>query len=227
MKRIVFVLLATVISSGVFAQDAKSIITKYYNAIGGKSAETNIKSYVSNSTMSVMGQFMDVKQSVIVGESAKLSMVAEGMEIVQVWNKDKGWMIDPMSGNVVDLTQEQAAPLINLTDLFNKIKPDALDENAEAIGKKEFNGESLDGVSFKRDGQLIKLYFDDKGLLKVTESDTEQGPVTVTYSDYRELEFGYKIPYKIVTSTTMYDLEMVIADFKINEKIDPAIFNKP
>ncbi|WP_126973041.1 hypothetical protein [Gynurincola endophyticus] len=227
MKRVLFVLCATVMSSVVFAQDAKSLVDKYYNALGGKSAETNIKSYVANIEMDAMGQPLNVKQSVVLGESSKIVIDAGIMEIIQVWSKGKGWMTNPMTGGTEDISEDQAVNLVELLNLFGYVHPSKVDDTFKYIGKKEVGGETFEGIETVKSGNDVKIYFDNKGYLRLQEINSAEGSVTIEFSDYRDLDFGFKAPFKVITNTPMASIEMKYKDFLINEKIDPAIFEKP
>lgn len=230
MKRIVFALLATLISTGVFAQDVKSVFVKYNNAINAESAQKNIKTYTTKMSMAVMDQFIEGKQYVIVGQSARNEFDAQGIAIVQVFHNGAAWMTDPMSGSVVDLPVEQAEGLKNMT-VFTKMDPNNIDPSAKYLGKQEKEGKTYEVVSLVEKGVESKQYFDTDGLLRITEAMVDGNLTTVYFDDYKTLEFGYKMPFKLTTITAVMGqemtMEMIFSDVKINDTIDPSIFQKP
>lgn len=227
MKKFYFLLVATVVSSSLLAQDAKSVAQKYYNALGGKKAEANIKTFTNKYSMFVMGQSADASESVIVNESSKMTIYVEGIEINQVWNKDHAWATDMMSGGIVDIPADQAGNLRLSTDLFSFIHPDKVNEKYKYLGVKDYNGEKLEGIEIDAFGTPVKMYFDTKGLLKLREINTAAGEVLTEFSDYKELEFGYKVPYKMVIKNPQFDIEMQVTEFLINPDLNPEIFKKP
>ncbi len=72
----------------------------------------------------------------------------------------------------------------------------------------------------------MKTYFIDKEDVHLTMQG-QQVDGSVVFSDYRKLDNGLFIPYKIERALPQYTLNITHQKVEINKEIDPAIFEMP
>ena len=72
----------------------------------------------------------------------------------------------------------------------------------------------------------MKTYFIDKADVHVVMQGQE-ADLTVQFSDYRKIDNGLLIPYKIERALPQYTLDITTQKVEINKDIDPKIFDMP
>ncbi len=235
MKKVFFalVILAAAGVSFVHAQTADEIIAKYVDAIGGKEKISQVKSVRIESSLSVMGNEAPSVTTVLNGKGYRNETDFNGQMIIQCFNEQGGWSINPMAGG----TSAEALP-----DEQYKIGKDQMDvggalyDYAAKGSKVELTGK--DGNNYK-----IKLVSKDNAetnyvldgstyyITKITKKGNMMGQdveVVVNLSDYKKTDFGYVIPYTIQTNIgDQFSLTATVKKVDINGTVDPAIFAMP
>jgi len=102
------------------------------------------------------------------------------------------------------------------------------------LGKKLSlkGGETIDGNNVyvieveSASGNKQTEYFDIKTGLKVRSQSNQDGTLVQTdYSDYREVEGGIKMPYKIVSTGQMpFPLAFEVQSVAVNTGVEDAVF---
>jgi hypothetical protein len=72
----------------------------------------------------------------------------------------------------------------------------------------------------------MKTYFIDKADVHVTAQGQEVD-VTVAFSDYRKIDNGLLMPFKIERNMPQFTLNITTQKVEVNKEIDPAIFEMP
>lgn len=209
---------AKVVSADV---NAKSVLTKYINAVGGEVALKSVKTLMITSTASLQGQELTVvKKETNDGKSFQ-SMGMMGMVMAKnVFDGKKGYV--EMQGQKKEMSEEEialakkSAPFAELNLLSS--------ETVKLVGIEKMN----DRDAYKLVDGLSSFYYDTETGLKIAESITESNAAgqqqvqMVSYGDYRDLR-GVKVPYMSTMNVGM-DLELKVTDVKINEGVSDSDF---
>jgi predicted Zn-dependent peptidase len=154
--------------------------------------------------------------------------------LVQVLDGDKAWMT--MAGQTQDLPGSAVAEMRKglLTDVGGLLllqQALAGKIEAQALGKAEFEGKSVESVLLRLPGGTMRLYLGDDGLILGTRqmAKTQEGPqeVTEAFGNWQTVQ-GLKIPFE-KTETVKGEVEATtkLTSVKINAGFSPDIFKKP
>lgn len=204
---------------------AEDVMKGYIKAIGGEAALSAVKDMTLKMSASVQG--MDMIMERVVKEGKMLVKVsASGMVVNEM-------KFDGEKGSVSQMGQVQKAD----PAMLESFKEDAMifpELAYEKLGKKLHlkGGESIDGNNVyvleieSADGSKQTEYFDIKTGLKVRSQSNQDGTQTQTdYSDYRELEGGIKMPYKVVSTGLMpVPLAFQVESIVVNSGVEDAVF---
>lgn len=204
---------------------AEDVVNNYIKAIGGKETLAKVKDLTIVLSASVQGMTMEMKRVVKNGKML-VEVKAGGM----VMNEIK---FDGEKASISQMGQKQEADPATLESL----KEDAVlfpELAYERLGKKLVlkGGESLDGKQVyvieveSADGGKQTDYYDIKSGLKVRSQSEENGTLIQTdYSDYREVEGGIMMPYKIVSvGQAPVPLAFNVQNVEVNKGVEDAVF---
>jgi hypothetical protein len=224
--------------------ETKAIVDKALKARGGEAKLAKLKaaSWKSKGTAVYNGEDIPFTADWTL-EGARKNRIdadaesnSETIKVVIVLNGDKGWF--DLAGNVDELNddrlkeeQERAyvewlTTLLPLKDKSLKLSP---------LGESKVADRDAVGISVSSKGHRdVSLYFDKaKGRLLKSETrvkDVDQGAEltqVVLYSDFKESD-GVTHPTKLSYKRdgNRY-IEMEISDFKLEEKAEGKLFEKP
>ena len=190
---------------------SQQVIDNYITAIGGKAKLEAVKTMKTLSTIKVMGMDMEATTLEMVPNKSKSVQKIMGQEMMQVFDGEKGYMIQ--GGQKMDLP----APAIE--EAKKKRLFDALTYNAadyKTVEKVTEDGKELYLLS----GNGKKLYFDTKTNLLV-KSTSEKGDMTIV--DYMEVD-GIKIPKNVKLSMMGQNMEMTNNQVIFNKEVSAEDF---
>jgi hypothetical protein len=243
MKRSYLLLMAVLGLTALHAQTADEIISKYIDAIGGKTVLSSIKSLVIEGKATVQGSESVNTTYLLVGQGYKSETNLMGQKVVQCITPGAGWGMNPFMGQSAPVAadadavkngqiQLQVSPLINYAAHGSKVEfVDSVSESS-AIDSIQYrirltNGKEVFLFYINRKSHLL-----DMTVMSPDPSNKMAAQVTSIYKDYRKTDYGYVIafdnymsfqtaaiqPYGIVTNYTKVT---------VNAPIDPAIFKLP
>lgn len=227
-----FLLLAVLVVSTVCrAQTAEEIVAKYTQAIGGKDAIASIKSIVMTTNVDFNGNDIPSTITILAGKGFKTETDFNGTKMIQCINDHGGWGVNPMAGQATPTAMPDADAKKGKTQLF--INP--LANYAANGGKLELAGK--DGADYKikySDANGVKAtyyintttYLLDKAETTVTMQG-QDADVTILFSDYRKIDAGIMVPFKMERDLPQYSLNITLTKVDVNTAIDPAIFEMP
>jgi hypothetical protein len=235
LKTGTFLLLASLSISSLKAQTVDEIVSKYVDALGGKSIISSIKTVYVESSISVMGKDAPCTTYIINGKGYKNELDFSGTKIVQCITDKGGWAINPMTGSAeataipdeqVKASQAQlqvGGPLYDYAAKGNKV---------ELAGKDTSGGRTSYKVKLKTEGVEIiyfidaSTYYINKAVSKfsVNGQDIES---TASFSDYRKTDFGYTMAFVQKVALPQFALDITNKKVEVNKAIDPAIFEMP
>lgn len=231
MKRTFFLLILMVFSVlATQAQSLDKVLEKHYAATGVEKMG-DIKSFIINAKMSMMGMDMPMLIKMKYPKKFKVEMEMMGQKTVTAFDGNKGWMINPMMGSgVQDLQGEE---LDKAMDQANMMEGELYNYK-----KKGFTAELLgkEGNDYKikltgGDG-TVKNYFinsDTYLISKFTAKVEAMGQsvdVESKMMEYQKVE-GIMIPKVTEVNMPMGTMKNTIEEVKINVDIDDAEFKRP
>lgn len=187
------------------AQDAKTIVQKHNDAVGGLGLWEKTTSLTREGTMNVMGMEMPMKLTILKDKGMRQDFSMMGTANYVVMTPEAGWMYIPSQGHTKPepMPAEQlkaAADEMGFEDAL--MKASRKNHTVELLGK-----EDLDGVSCYKlkvtdpDKQEMTCYVDAGtwNLVRLTKMVHMQGQdmeVVTRYSDFRKLPSGIVVPMK-------------------------------
>ncbi|WP_228236368.1 M16 family metallopeptidase [Allomuricauda sp. M10] len=203
--------------------DAKAVLEKYIEAIGGKTKLDGVQSYsmVAEAEMQGMKLELEMKKTTQDQFMQDVKVMGNSMS-KQVLDGDSGYMM--IQGQRKDLSPEEIEKIKEESSAFPEL-------NYLAAGNV-----SLEGIEPVGDSKAYKLkisndktaYYDVETGLKVQEINTQevqgqQMSSTLGYGDYQEVS-GILFPFKITQSMGPQNFEFMVKEIKVNEGVDASDF---
>lgn len=230
-KQSFFVLSALVAATTCCAQTAEDIVAKNQAAVGGKDIIEATKSIVVTNNLEVMGNDVPSTTTILAGKGFKNETEFNGTKIIQAVSDHGGWSVNPMAGQStatamsdedVKTAQSQLnpVPLSNYTANGGKIELVGTDTADYKI--KYTNNTPLSVVYYIN----TKTYLIDKADIH-TVVNGQPIDATALFSDYRKIDNGLLVPYKIERDMPQYTLNFTVQKIEVNKDIDPTVFEMP
>lgn len=234
--RITLLLLLIIVIPGR-AQSVDEIITKHIDAMGGAEKLSKFNSLKMSANVEMMNTKMPVSTTIVQNKGFRTETMVQGKMIIQAVYGDKGWMINPLSGQekATSLPDEAIKPLASQTDLtglYNYKEKGyvlTLDGEEDLLGAKVFKITTTMKNGVKQVSYISK---DTWYILKVEASVPVNGEQIKTeniQSDFRQVD-GITFPFSSEVSTSAIPgMKMVnkIVRIEVNPKIDDRIFAMP
>ncbi len=208
-------------------EQAKTVIAKYLEAIGGADAIRNIQ----DKSVIMRGTAMDQTVTIVIKQKLpnklRQDVKAGGMDQVLIYDGERAVM--KVAGQTIKIEGKQLEQLKLESTMEMMLNPESLGIKISYDGTEQLGDNLLHKVKFTLPSGLNWIsYFDDKTGLKIKESketETQMGLITqvLEYSDYQEVD-GIKIPFKMKQSFGPQSIEMTISSVKINKGISDDTF---
>jgi len=236
-KQLITLVAFMAIPALTFAQTADEIINKNVAALGGADKIAAVKSFQYDQSINIMGQAVTGKTTVIVGQSYRNDISAMGQQIVQVADGDKGWSINPMTGNATAqaLPDDQVKILKGNATVIGADLATAKDKKypVELVGKEKMNDKDVFNLKVTRPEGVANYYVDAMtyqltGMKTTVNVQGQSGEVKVRYGNYKPVD-GLTIPSSLELENPGMPgtLAMTLSNIVFNPKIDPSIFAMP
>ena len=221
-----FLLAATALN----AQGLDEIISKY-TAANKLDKMGNIKTIKIAAKTSVMGMDMPIEMWMKSTNKFKTVTSFSGQEMIQVFDGEKGYMVNPMTGSMspVELTPDQVKQ-IDRNNYFNNYMAQYLKEGKLVLeGEESVKGKQAYKIKADLGNGTNAYMFIDKAsslLVKTIATVNQQGmDVTVeSYpSDYTETN-GVFLPMKTTTSTSGMEIVTTFTKVEVDVPIDDSVF---
>jgi outer membrane lipoprotein-sorting protein len=220
-------LLAIVI---INAQSLEDIINKY--TVANKLDKIgNFKTLKLTAKTSMMG--MDMPVVIWMKNPNKIKSVTSinGQDIVQVFDGEKGYMINPMAGSnePVEMTADQIKDVIRSNMFNNYMSQYFKDGRLSLNGEDNVNGKPVFKVKAALEGGNSATMFIDKStyLLLKTVADVNQGGMAVSIesfpSDYTETN-GILLPMKTTTSASGMEMVTTFTNVEVDIPMEDSVF---
>jgi len=230
MKKLLLSVLFLLAAIAVNAQSLEDIVNNY--TVANKLDKiSDFKTIKITAKLSMMG--MDMPMEMWMKNPNKIKSVTNfnGQEIVQVFDGEKGYMINPMAGsNVpVEMTPEQLKDVVR-SNLFQNSMADYLKNGKLTLeGEDNVNGKPVFKLKVDLDGVNSSTMFIDKStyLLLKNIANVNQGGMAVTVesfpSDYTETS-GILLPMKTTTSASGMEIVTTFTKVEVDIPIEDSVF---
>lgn len=230
MKRILFISTTLLISLIMNAQSLEEVV-KNYTTANKLDQVANKKSIKITAKMSMMGMEMPMEIWMKNPNKIKSVMNMSGQEIIQSYDGEKGYSVNPMTGSSqpVEMSEADVRQLLRSNNFENMMDKYLKGGQLEVMGEEAVNGKPAIKVKAAVEPDVTSYLFIDKDswlLVKQTMNATQGGmPVTIdTYpSDYREIN-GLIMPMKTTTSVSGMEMVINFTNVEVDIPMDDSIF---
>ena len=221
--------------SFICAQDLDEILDNHFETIGQKHL-LNVKSLQATGKAVQMGMEFPFTMMTKRPDKLKLIIEVQGSEIIQAYDGETVWAINPMTGSAdpLDVTGPEADGLIESSDIDGQLwKYKEKGHQLELEGTEEVEGTEAFVLKLTKKNENIDYYYLDQEsylILKIKSKTIMNGSEVEAeslLSNYQEVE-GYLMPF---TNEQRYGgqtaLTIMMDEVKINVELDDTIFSKP
>lgn len=233
LNRTTFILLLSlgfVTSSAHAADDAQEIVNNYIKAAGGEKAIRNIKTRITEGTMSMGPIQGDItiyqKEPNLFKMTIKLGQFGE-METG--YDGKRGWRKAPGAG-LADLPKGELDQQLRDLALHRDLELEKYFSSKKIVAGKEFNGKMTDAIELtQKNGEKQTWYFDKSThLLTHIDATADAGPqgmitTSTDIGNYREVD-GINVPMKSSTVTPITPVNLEFKSVKHNQELDITTF---
>jgi len=209
---------------------AETVLAKYVESVGGEAAFAKLKNRVFKGKMIMPSFGMEATMVTYIkppsSSYSELDFEAFGKSTSGT-NGDVAWEVSAMQGprllegadKARRFREAQLNPYLNWQESFDK---------AETTGEGTVgDAECYKVVMTPKAGEPITCFFDKKsGLLLEMETETEAGTMTITPTDYRDVD-GIKIAFKTTVEADMFSIETIVESVEHNVDIAEDRFELP
>jgi outer membrane lipoprotein-sorting protein len=218
------------------AQDADEIISRYFIKAGGLEAWKDLKSMKMEAIFEQENMSL---QAVIYREQPdknRSEIIFQGDTIVQAFDGETGWMINPMMGTSAPQKMPEEMAEMMKEQKFESELVDYREKGhmVELEGTESVAGSEAYKIKLTRNnGDTEYYFFDTESNLPVMERrPIKYGPMEgqdaeTFIGDYREVE-GMMLPHTIeVKSGGQTVQKLNIKEYALNEDIEDSLFSLP
>jgi outer membrane lipoprotein-sorting protein len=216
--------------AAINGQSLEDIIAKY--TVANKLDKIgNIQTIRISAKTSVMG--MDMPMEMWMKNPNKLKSVTSfnGQDIIQVYDGEKGYMVNPMAGSLepVEMTADQIKQA-DRNNMFNNYMARYLKEGKLTLeGEENVNDKPAFKIKTDLDGTGTATMFIDKSsyLVVKTIATVNQGGMDVTVesfpTDYTETS-GILVPMKTTTSAGGMEIVTTFTKVEVDVPMEDSVF---
>jgi len=236
MKKFFGVMIICTFALAMQAQTADEILDQYFESIGGVEAWTSINSMTMEGTSSMQGMEFPLKVYSKRPNMEKIEINAQGMQIVQSFDGETAWSINPFAGSTEPAKSgaEETAEAAKRTFEDDFINYQDKGHTVELLGKEEIEGTETFKIKLtKKTGDEEIYFFDTENYVPIMmRSFAAMGPmkgqsVETFLSDYEEHD-GLMIPMSMeqkVGGQTM--MQGTMTSVVLNGDIPDEVFAFP
>jgi outer membrane lipoprotein-sorting protein len=230
MKRFILALSGLLVFTFINAQSLEEIVKKY-SAANKLDKVSGLSTIKLTAKMSMMGMEMPMEIWMKNPNKIKTVIKMNGQEIVSVFDGEKGYSINPMTGSSepVEMTPEQVKQTMQ-SNMFQNILVNYLKNGQLTLeGEEKVNEKPAFKIKAALEGGNLAYMFIDKGsfLIVKTSATMNQGGQTITadsyLSDYTETN-GLFLPMKTTMSMSGMEIITTFEKVEVNVPIEDSVF---
>jgi outer membrane lipoprotein-sorting protein len=224
MKKLIFILTGLFAFIIINAQSLEEIVKKQAKACGEEKFD-NIKTLMITGKVSQMGMDISMVSYYKAPNKSKVVMTVNGAEIVQVFDGEKAYMINPMTGsnNPQEMSSDQANALKNNSSFKSPVSRYFKEGKLTLTGNDNVN--SKPAFKLKAvDGAVSYDFYIDKGSFLPVKITTNTSGMSFDQDiEYGEIS-GLMLPKVSTTKTSGMEIKMTLDKADINIPIDDSVF---
>lgn len=217
----------------VYEPEARAVLERYLEVTGGRAAYERVTARRMTLSLTVVGQGITGQVSMQAKAPNKLLVVQEIAGIGQSvtgFDGETAWEKSPMMGNRIidgdELTQMKERAFFNVATEPEKVFP-----SIRHKGETEINGRPAHRIELTNEaGTTVQFYDKETGLLvrqdSVIKSPMGELPVTMTFSDYKEVD-GIKYAHTMIQMIGPAVIETTLVSLEHNPEIPDETFAVP
>ena len=232
-----FISLSLILTTGISsAMDAKELIEKNIEATGGLEKIKSVNSFLANGKALVQGMELPFVMKQTRPKMMRLEVEIMGMKMIQAFDGEKGWTINPMAGiTVAQEMGELENKGFKLQSDMDGVLVDYEDKGytVEYIGEADVEGTPVYQLRLDTNDDIVMdMFFDQEYFLVIKVSTTINWDEKVIESDSYMSDFqetdGIVIPYSMETRMGENTVnQIVIETVEYGVEIDDEIFVMP
>ncbi len=241
MKRITVVWVLGLFLFGILAspgisQNAKDILAKMIEAQGGRAPLEKIKDTTMTGTMEIIQFGISGSLSIYMKEPDKVRMDMEfmGTVITQAYDGENGWGVNPQTGAVEDMPEDQAKEMKRMAmGNVSFLNPEKYGINYTYKDKETIEGKDYFVLEQAfEDGHTVTMYVDTKTYLvyKTREMQTNMAGVLEEtenfYGDYKKVDGVMMFHSMRVEQGGQEAMTMTITEVKFNSGLEDSFFKR-
>jgi len=241
MKRLTVVwvtglFLLGILSSPGMSQNAKDILAKMIEVQGGRAALEKIKDTTMTGTMEIIQFGLSGSLSIHIKEpdKARMDMEFMGMVVTQAFDGENGWGVNPQTGAVEDMPEDQAKEMKRMA-LGNAslLNPEKYGITYTYKGKETIEGKDYFVLEQAfEDGHTTTMYVDAQTyvMYKTKEMSTNmaglQEEAEAFYGDYKKVDGVMMFHSMRVVQGGEEAMTMTITEVSFNTGLEDSFFKK-
>lgn len=234
-KGMALLCVASVLCLPVFGQTVDEILAKNFAARGGLDKIKAIQSF--KMTGKIVAQGMELPFTLLSArpDLMRMDMTIQGKSLVQAYDGETGWMINPMAGGDAEKVPEDQTKSFKEQGEFDGPLVDykTKGHTVELIGKEEVEGTEAYKLKVTRAGGDIRtFYIDAKTFLELKSAGRQkiQGQdmdMEMFYSDYKPVN-GVLVSHAMESKYKgQRFMQMTLDTVEANVTVDAATFKMP
>lgn len=215
MKKLIFVMAGLIMMTVIGAQSLDEIVKKYTEA-NKLDNVANLKTIKITANMSMMGMEMPMVLWMKNPNKIKSVTTFNGQEMVQVFDGEKGYVVNPMTGSTepVEMTPDQVKQTLRSSMFQNFMANYFKNGQLALVGEENVNDKPAYKIKATVDGgTVIDMFIDKSSYFLVKTATTASGVTMESFpTEYTETN-GIMIPMK--TNTTAQGMDILINFTKV------------
>ncbi|MGI8782124.1 MAG: outer membrane lipoprotein-sorting protein [Acidobacteriota bacterium] len=234
-KIVALLCVASVLCLPVFGQTVDEILAKNFAARGGLEKIKAIQSYKMTGKMSVQGMELPFTLTSARPDLMRMDMSLQGKSMVQAYDGETAWMINPMAGGDPEKMPEDQTKSFKEQGEFDGPLVDykTKGHTVELLGKEEIEGTEAYKLKVTRSGGDVRTYYiDAKTFLELKSAGRQKMQGTdmemeTFFSDYKPVNgvlMAHSMESKVKGQRFMI---MTLESVEANVAVDAASFKMP
>lgn len=237
MKKNIFLsfLMAFVAITFISAQDLDRILESHFKAVGQDKLQ-KIETIEATGKAFSMGTETKLTMLNKRPDMVKVIIDFQGTQIIQAYDGEKAWMINPMTGSsgAVEVTGAEAASFSESADMDGQLwNYQEKGHLLELVGTEKIGDHEAYVLKLTKESGNTDHYYLNKDnylIMRVKSASMMNGSevtMQTDLSDYKKVK-GYMMPFatnQVINGQTINTI--IFEEVKVNKKLDDAIFSKP